>query len=54
VTRVSLPNADHTLTPYHARRAVIARLIDHGGIRREGYARPEAVRATAKPSFMAP
>ncbi|MCT2579163.1 alpha/beta fold hydrolase [Mesorhizobium sp. M1A.F.Ca.IN.022.02.1.1] len=54
VTRVSLPNADHTLTPYHARRAVIARLIDHGGIRRDGYARSEPVRATASPSFLAP
>ncbi len=54
VTRVSLPNADHTLTPYHARRTVIARLMDHGGIRREGYVRPEPVRATAKPSFLAP
>lgn len=54
VTRVSLPNADHTLTPYHARRAVIARLIDHGEVRREGYAaRPDPVRATAKPSFLA-
>jgi hypothetical protein len=47
VTRVSLPNADHTLTPYHARRAVIARLIDHGGIRRDGRIRSEPVRATA-------
>jgi pimeloyl-ACP methyl ester carboxylesterase len=54
VTRVSLPNADHTLTPYHARRAVIARLIDHGGIRRDSRTRPETVRATAKPSFLAP
>ncbi|MDX8469537.1 alpha/beta fold hydrolase [Mesorhizobium sp. VK23B] len=54
VTRVSLPNADHTLTPYHARRAVIARLIDHGGIRRDGDARPEPVRATTSPSFLAP
>lgn len=54
VTRVSLPNADHTLTPYHARRAVIARLIDHGGIRRDGHARSEPVRATTSPSFLAP
>jgi hypothetical protein len=54
VTRVSLPNADHTLTPYHARRAVIARLLDHGGVGREGHIRPEPVRATAKPSFLAP
>ncbi|WP_192384870.1 alpha/beta fold hydrolase [Mesorhizobium silamurunense] len=54
VTRVSLPNADHTLTPYHARRAVIARLIDHGGIRRDGCARSEPVHATTSPSFLAP
>jgi pimeloyl-ACP methyl ester carboxylesterase len=53
VTRVSLPNADHTLTPHHARRAVIARLIDHGGIRRDGQIRPEPVRATASPSLLA-
>ncbi|MDG4882574.1 alpha/beta fold hydrolase [Mesorhizobium sp. WSM4884] len=53
VTRVSLPNADHTLTPYHARRAVIARLIDHG-VRRDGYARSELMHAMASPSFQAP
>jgi pimeloyl-ACP methyl ester carboxylesterase len=53
VTRVSLPNADHTLTPYHARRAVIARLLDHGGVQRQSHIRPEPVRATAKPSFLA-
>lgn len=54
VTRVSLPNADHTLTPYHARRAVIARLLDHGGVQRQGNIRPEPVRAIAKPSFLTP
>jgi len=30
VSRLSLAAADHTLTPYHARRALIARLIDFG------------------------
>jgi pimeloyl-ACP methyl ester carboxylesterase len=54
VTRVSLPNADHTLTPYHARRTVIARLIDHGGVRRDGYARSDPKRATASPVLLTP
>jgi pimeloyl-ACP methyl ester carboxylesterase len=54
VTRVSLPNADHTLTPHHARRAVIARLIDHGGAGREAPVRAEPpALVTAKPSFLA-
>ena len=52
LTRVSLANADHTLTPYHARRAVIARLIDHGGILRDGGGRSEPARASASPSFL--
>lgn len=30
LARLSLAAADHTLTPYHARRALIARLIDFG------------------------
>jgi hypothetical protein len=29
IGRLSLGNADHTLTPLHARRALVARLIDH-------------------------
>ena len=52
VTRVMLPNADHTLTSHHARRTVIARLIEHGG-GRGGAARRGAARATAKPSLLA-
>lgn len=55
VSRMSLANADHTLTPYHARCAVIARLIDHGGAGGEGHVRPEPpARASAAPSFIAP
>ncbi|RWA86886.1 alpha/beta fold hydrolase [Mesorhizobium sp.] len=54
VTRVSLPNADHTLTPHHARRAMIARLIDHGGVRRDGHVRSDNLLATTSPSFLAP
>ena len=46
VTRVMLPDADHTLTSHHARRTVIARMIEHGG-GRGGAARHGAARATA-------
>ena len=52
VTRVMLPDADHTLTSHHARRTVIARMIEHGG-GRGGAARHGAARATAKPSLLA-
>ncbi|WOH81861.1 alpha/beta hydrolase [Bradyrhizobium sp. BEA-2-5] len=55
VTRLTLPNADHSLTPRHARRAVVARLIDHrGGGRRGGSSRPDAVRVTAQHAEVKP
>lgn len=50
VTRLSLPNADHTLTPGHARRMVIDGLIQHAGIAREGSAPVKAIRAGAAPA----
>ncbi|MGF6428768.1 MULTISPECIES: alpha/beta fold hydrolase [Bradyrhizobium] len=47
VTRLTLPNADHSLTPRHARRAVVASLIDRRGGKRGGSIGPDAARAIA-------
>lgn len=45
VTRLTLPNADHSLTPRHARRAVVARLIEQrGGGKRAGSTGPDVAR----------
>ncbi|WLB81303.1 hypothetical protein [Bradyrhizobium elkanii] len=47
VTRLTLPNADHSLTPRHARRTVVASLIDRRGGKRGGSIGPDAARAIA-------
>lgn len=44
VARLMLQNADHSLTPRHARRTVVAQLIDHCGGRPGGSTRPDAAR----------